>query len=118
MVLAACQYQIVYKYLLVRLPECFAFPLLPSSTRRVLLLASPLPKVLNQLSDAMATTPDSKISQSPLFQELQEAVANETVACTFACGGSIPIVSSLPDAVEDAHDEKLRATSCLPIDLR
>jgi hypothetical protein len=66
----------------------------------------------------MAATPDSKISKSPLFQELQESVENETVACTFACGGNIPIVSSLPDAVEDADGEKLRARSCLPIDLR
>jgi hypothetical protein len=66
----------------------------------------------------MPAAPDSKISKSPLFRELRESVANETMAYTFACGGNIPIVASLPDAVEEADDEKLRATSCLPIHLR
>ncbi len=65
----------------------------------------------------MPTAPQSKISESPLFQELRESVAKETMDFTFACGGAIPIVPSLLDAKE-ADSEKLRAMSCLPIDLR
>ncbi|SPQ20420.1 395e13ec-bd05-4163-82fc-4c0ce8aa25bc [Thermothielavioides terrestris] len=66
----------------------------------------------------MPTAPPSRISDSPLFRELRESVAKETVAVTFACGGSVPVVPSLVDAAEEADDEALRATSCLPIDLR
>lgn len=66
----------------------------------------------------MPTAPQSKISESPLFQELRETVAKETIDFAFACGGAIPIVPSLLDKAENAASEKLRATSCLPIDLR
>lgn len=53
-----------------------------------------------------------------MLQELRESVANETMAFAFACGDNLPIVSRLPDAAEETAGEKLRATSCLPIDLR
>jgi hypothetical protein len=66
----------------------------------------------------MPTAPQSEIAENPLFQELRESVARETMAFTFACGGAIPIVSSLPDEAEEANSETLRATSCLPINLR
>ncbi|AEO61173.1 hypothetical protein MYCTH_2311077 [Thermothelomyces thermophilus ATCC 42464] len=66
----------------------------------------------------MPTASQSKISESPLFRELRESVAKETVAFTFACGGTIPIVSSPLDTAEDVDGDKLRATECLPIDLR
>ncbi|KAK3896757.1 hypothetical protein C8A05DRAFT_20335 [Staphylotrichum tortipilum] len=66
----------------------------------------------------MPIAPLSKISESLLFQELREYVAKETTAFTFACGGAIPIVPSLLDAAKEIDSEKLRAMSCLPIDLR
>lgn len=73
----------------------------------------------NRRQPKMPTAPESLISKSPLFQELRESVAKETMAFTFACGGTIPIVSSLPDTDEETDtSEQLRATSCLPIQLR
>jgi hypothetical protein len=67
----------------------------------------------------MPAAPPSKIAESLLFKELREAVAKETAAITFACGGTIPIVTTLPepDVVATATEE-LRSTSCLPVDLR
>ncbi|KAK3357906.1 hypothetical protein B0T25DRAFT_451645 [Lasiosphaeria hispida] len=69
----------------------------------------------------MPTAPPSKISESPLFKEIRESVALETVAFTFGCGGTVPVVSGLPDvAPEPARSDSgnLRSTSSLPIDLR
>lgn len=67
----------------------------------------------------MPTAPLSKISESPLFKELRESVAEETTAVTFACGGTIPVVCSLSELEDIVPDSKeLRSTSCLPIDLR
>lgn len=68
----------------------------------------------------MPTAPQSRVSESPLFRELRESVAKETVAFTFACGGTIPIVSSPDDAVKETDDDSgnARATACLPIDIR
>jgi hypothetical protein len=75
------------------------------------------PKIIRYSREkpVMPRTPSSKIAESPLFKELQESVAEETTAFTFACGGVIPIGASLP---EPADSEELRSTSCLPIDLR
>ncbi|KAL2157888.1 hypothetical protein VTH06DRAFT_4941 [Thermothelomyces fergusii] len=66
----------------------------------------------------MPVAPQSAISKSPLFRELRESVAKETVAFAFACGGAIPVVSSPLDAADDVDGGKIRETSCLPIDLR
>ncbi|KAK0711838.1 hypothetical protein B0H67DRAFT_586399 [Lasiosphaeris hirsuta] len=69
----------------------------------------------------MPSAPPSKISESPLFKELRESIALETIAFTFGCGGTIPIVSSLPDAAPEptsSDPDKLRSTASLPIDLR
>jgi hypothetical protein len=79
------------------------------------------PKTTRYLKEVpkMPTAPPSKISESPLFKELRESVAKETTAVTFACGGTIPIVSSLSEPKTTVPDSKeLRSTSCLPIDLR
>lgn len=79
------------------------------------------PKLTRYSKEApvMPTAPLSKISESPLFKELRESVAEETTAVTFACGGTIPIASSLSELEDMVPDSKeLRCTSCLPIDLR
>jgi hypothetical protein len=64
-------------------------------------------------------TPSSKIAESTLFKKLRESVAQETASFTFVCGGSIPIVASIPEpgaAVTDSQE--LQSTSCPLIDLR
>ncbi len=68
----------------------------------------------------MPTAPQSKISESPLFRELRKSVAKETVAFTFACGGTIPMFSRVDDATNERDDdgEDPHRTPCLPIDLR
>jgi hypothetical protein len=67
----------------------------------------------------MPEAPPSKIAENPLFKELRESVAKETTAFTFACGGTIPIVSSLGESTPvEAEPGNLRSTSCLPVDLR
>ncbi|KAL2022244.1 hypothetical protein VTK56DRAFT_5854 [Thermocarpiscus australiensis] len=67
----------------------------------------------------MPAAPPSRIADSPLFKELRDSVAEETKSFTFTCGGTIPIVSNLPESGAAAADaEELRSTSCLPIDLR
>ncbi|GAB1316186.1 Fe2OG dioxygenase domain-containing protein [Madurella fahalii] len=66
----------------------------------------------------MPYAPRSMIAQSTMFKELRDSVAAETTAFTFACGGAIPIVPSLPEVMHSAEPEDLRSTSCLPIDLR
>lgn len=69
---------------------------------------------------SMPLAPPSKIAESSLFKELRESVAKETTSFTFACGGAIPIVSSLdePGSESEAGTEDLRSTCCLPVDLR
>ncbi|KAK4153843.1 hypothetical protein C8A00DRAFT_43291 [Chaetomidium leptoderma] len=69
----------------------------------------------------MPRAPQSKIAESPLFKELRESVSSETTAFTFACGGTIPIVTSLLEPqVAAAESEEMQSTpsACLPVDLR
>lgn len=46
------------------------------------------------------------VSENPLFQKLCESVNKETDRFTFACGGSIPIASELPEPEKPAREWK------------
>lgn len=64
----------------------------------------------------MPWAPATKIAESPLFQELRDSVAKETVSFTFTCGGTIPITTDDPHRLTDSG--LLPLTSSRPIDLR
>ena len=73
----------------------------------------------------MPWAPATKMAESPLLQELRESVAKETLAFTFACGGSIPIIVN-NTSTEPTHDnspapadpEILPLASSRPVDIR
>lgn len=58
----------------------------------------------------MATEKSDTVASSPLFKDLCASVATETLQFTFACGGSIPIVHSLPTAEQITNNTETRIT--------